>query len=78
MYKKRVRNIDLPKGKSSGFRVIGYKDIEMGKFYLLSIYSKSEKETIHNKEVIELLKGIGVFSWILILIVNQPNLEIGN
>ena len=62
VYKKRVRNIDSKKGKRGGFRVIGYKDIDMEKFYLLAIYSKSEKETIPDKEIIELLKGIGVFS----------------
>jgi hypothetical protein len=61
VYKKRVKNIDLKKGKSGGFRVIGYKDIKMGKFYLVTIYSKSDKETIHNKEILELLKDIGVF-----------------
>ena len=62
VYKKRVRNVDSKKGKRGGFRVIGYKDIDMKKFYLLTIYSKSEKETIQDKEIIELLKGIGVFS----------------
>lgn len=62
VYKKRVRNVDSKKGKRGGFRVIGYKDIEIKKFYLLTIYSKSEKETIQDKEIIELLKGIGVFS----------------
>lgn len=60
-YKKRVKNLDLHKGKSGGFRVIGYKDIGMEKFYLLTIYSKSDKETVSEKEVIELLKTIGVF-----------------
>jgi len=62
VYKKRVRNVDSKKGKRGGFRVIGYKDIEMKKFYLLTIYSKREKETIQDKEIIELLKGIGIFS----------------
>jgi len=62
VYKKRVKNLDLQKGKRAGFRVIGYKDVEMGKFYLLTIYSKSEKETVDEKEIIELLKTIGVFN----------------
>ncbi len=61
VYKKRVKNIDLHKGKSGGFRLIGYKDNEMGKFYLLTIYSKSNKDAIQEKEIIELLKNIGVF-----------------
>jgi hypothetical protein len=56
VFKKRVKNIDIPKGKSKGFRVIGYKDIDMEKFYLLTIYSKSDKETIRDQEIIELLK----------------------
>lgn len=59
-FKKRVRNIDAQKGIRWGFRVIGCKDIEMEKFYLLSIYSKSDKETIPDREIIELLKEIGV------------------
>jgi hypothetical protein len=61
VYKKRVRNLDLRKGKSGGFRVIGFKDIEMGKFYLLTIYSKSSKVTVSEKEIIDLLKDIGIF-----------------
>ncbi|MCP5051557.1 MAG: type II toxin-antitoxin system RelE/ParE family toxin, partial [bacterium] len=61
-YKKRVKNLDLPKEKSSGFRVIGYKDVKMRKFYLMTIYSKSEKETVSEKEILELLNSIGVFS----------------
>lgn len=60
VFKKRIKNIDIQKGKSAGFRVIGYKDIAMGKFYLLTIYSKSDKETIYDKEIIELLKESGV------------------
>ena len=61
VYKKRLRNLDLRRGKSGGFRVIGYQDIEMGKFYLLTIYSKSHKETVSETEIIDLLKSIGVF-----------------
>ncbi len=61
VYKIRVKNIDQRRGKRGGFRVIGYKDDEMGKFYLISIYSKSERDTIDDKEILELLQKIGVF-----------------
>lgn len=61
VYKIRVKNIDQRRGKRGGFRVIGYKDDEMGKFYLISMYSKSEKETIDDREILELLQKIGVF-----------------
>lgn len=60
VYKKRIRNVDIKKGKSGGFRVIGYNDLDMEKFYLLTLYSKSDKETIYDKEIVDLLKKIGV------------------
>lgn len=60
VYKKRVRNFDIQKGKSGGFRVIGYNDLAMEKFYLLTMYSKSDKETIYDIEIVDLLKKIGV------------------
>lgn len=67
VYKIRLRNIDRKKGKSGGFRVIGFKDIigyadeEQKKFYLLTIYSKTEKETVSDYEIQTLLEDLGIF-----------------
>jgi hypothetical protein len=46
------------KGKSGGARVITCVKIVGGFVYLLTTYSKSEKENISNKELHELLKGL--------------------
>jgi len=46
------------KGKSGGSRVITHVQISKSTIYLLSIYDKSEKESISNKELNELLKQI--------------------
>ena len=54
-YKIRLKNSDLNKGKSSGYRVITYI-VKDDYIYLLSIYSKNEKETISNKEILNILK----------------------
>ena len=57
-YKIRLANSSVPTGKSKGFRVITYYLDEENNLYLLSIYSKSDKETIDDSEIIELLKQI--------------------
>lgn len=57
LYKKRVANSSVPTGKSGGFRIIIYKKIE-NNIYLVSIYSKSDKETINDKELRELISQI--------------------
>jgi hypothetical protein len=46
------------KGKSGGARIITYLQILAHTVYLLSIYDKSEKENISDKELKELLKFI--------------------
>jgi hypothetical protein len=46
------------KGKSGGARVITCVKITSNKVYLLSIYDKSKKENISDKELNELLKFI--------------------
>jgi mRNA-degrading endonuclease RelE of RelBE toxin-antitoxin system len=46
------------KGKSSGVRVITCTKITTDKIFLLTIYDKSEKEDISDKELNELLKYI--------------------
>ena len=55
LYKKRVANSSIPAGKSGGFRIIIYKKIE-DKIILISIYSKTQKETLTDVEIRELLK----------------------
>lgn len=46
------------KGKSSGARVITYLQVLETTVFLLSIFDKSEKENIHDKEIKELIKHI--------------------
>lgn len=55
LYKKRIRNSSIPTGKSGGFRVIIYKKIE-DQIVLLSIYSKTDKESLSDEELRAALK----------------------
>ena len=55
LFKKRVKNSSIPTGKSGGFRVIIYQQIE-NKIVLISIYSKTEKENLSDEELSEILK----------------------
>lgn len=48
------------KGKSSGSRVISCVKIVAGAVFLLSIYDKSDKESISDKELDSLLKIAGI------------------
>ena len=57
LFKKRVKNSSIPTGKSGGFRVIIYQQIE-NKIVLISIYSKTEKENLSDEELSKLLKEI--------------------
>lgn len=57
-YKVRLAITSKGKGKSGGARVITWVKITSDKIYLLSIYDKSEKEDISDKELIVLLKNI--------------------
>ena len=57
LFKKRVKNSSIPTGKSGGFRVIIYQQIE-NKIVLISIYSKTEKENLSDEEIRKLLKEI--------------------
>ena len=54
-YKIRLKNSDINRGKSAGYRVITYV-IKDDYIYLLSIYSKGEKDTISDKEIIDIIK----------------------
>ena len=54
-YKLRLKNSDIQKGKSGGYRVI-YFYIEDDTITLISIYSKSDLANIDENEIIERLK----------------------
>lgn len=54
--KLRVRNTDLPKGKSGGYRLLYYvEDQPMPTIYLLLLYAKSDQEDVTQRELQQLL-----------------------
>jgi hypothetical protein len=57
-YKIRLAITSKGKGKSGGARVITCVKITTDKVFLLTIYDKSQKEDISDKELNELLKFI--------------------
>ena len=58
VYKVRVAVKSKGKGKSGGLRVITYLITEEEEIYLLTIYDKSEMESIDNKTLKEMIKEI--------------------
>jgi mRNA-degrading endonuclease RelE of RelBE toxin-antitoxin system len=57
-FKIRLSITSKGKGKSGGARIITNVVITQTTVYLLSIYDKSERETVADKELSELLKYI--------------------
>jgi hypothetical protein len=57
-YKIRLAIASKGKGKSGGARVITNLVVTDATVYLISIYDKSEKENLSEKELDELLKAI--------------------
>ena len=57
-FKIRVKNSDNNKGKSAGYRVITYLINEEYELYLVTIYSKSEKENILDLELKKLIENL--------------------
>jgi mRNA-degrading endonuclease RelE of RelBE toxin-antitoxin system len=57
LYKIRLAIASKGRGKSGGARIITYLKTEQGNVYLLSIYDKSEKDTISDKEIKEILNA---------------------
>ena len=57
-YKIRLAIASKGKGKSGGSRVITYVQVLQTTVYLLTIFNKSEKENIPDKELEALLKEI--------------------
>jgi len=56
VFKVRVINSDTNSGKSSGYRLLYYVLRDDGIIYLLTIYSKSDKENIRNSEIEEIIQ----------------------
>jgi mRNA-degrading endonuclease RelE of RelBE toxin-antitoxin system len=54
VYKVRVRNSDTRRGKSSGYRVV-YYTMTPEAILLTTIYSKSDRQNISNKEVEDII-----------------------
>ena len=50
-YKIRLANSSIPTGKSGRFRIITLAKVEKSKIILLTIYSKTEKESISDSEL---------------------------
>lgn len=59
-YKIRMANSSTPTGKSGGFRIIYYFIDEQNNLYLMNIYSKTQKESISESELLVLLKLNGL------------------
>ena len=59
-YKIRVANSSTSTGKSGGFRVVYYFVNKNNKVFLMTIYSKTQKENLSEKELLELLKINGL------------------
>ena len=57
-YKVRVPNSSIPTGKSGGFRIITLVKLEKERVILLTIYSKSDKESITDNELRDILSEI--------------------
>ncbi len=58
IYKIRLAIKSKGKGKSGGARIMSYIKISQTKVLLFSIYNKSEKETISDKEIKEIIKKL--------------------
>ncbi|NJM59241.1 MAG: type II toxin-antitoxin system RelE/ParE family toxin [Oscillatoriales cyanobacterium RU_3_3] len=54
VFKERVKNSDIGKGKSGGYRII-YQVTSSTCFILLIIYAKSEQETVAVEEIQEVI-----------------------
>lgn len=54
IYKTRMQNFSIKKGKSSGFRII-YHIVVNDTYHLLTIYSKNDRSDISRKEVINII-----------------------
>jgi mRNA-degrading endonuclease RelE of RelBE toxin-antitoxin system len=60
VYKIRLKNSDIQKGKRSGYRVISYVVDDDQKVRLLTIYAKSRKADISDDEILLILRKEGL------------------
>lgn len=60
VYKVRMAITSKGKGKSAGARIITFVLIQDEEVYLMSIYDKSEKDNISDKEIKRLIKQISL------------------
>lgn len=58
IYKVRVKNQDIRKGKSAGYRII-YQVESKSSVVLLRIYSKSDTDEITTPEILEVISRLG-------------------
>ncbi|MDM8551961.1 hypothetical protein QUF72_17890 [Desulfobacterales bacterium HSG2] len=56
--KLRVRNSDIKRGKSGGYRLLYHFDDEAGSISLLLLYAKSNRENITSGEIRKLLEEL--------------------
>jgi hypothetical protein len=59
-FKVRLSITSKNKGKSGGARVITHIIVNESNVYLMSIYDKSDKSSITDKELVELLKDLSM------------------
>ena len=57
VYKVRIKNSDINKGKSAGYRMIYYLETE-DKVILISLYSKSDQSDISPDKIIRVIKDV--------------------
>lgn len=55
IFKVRIKNSDIGKGKSAGYRLIYYAELAE-RIVLLTIYSKSDRTDIGSQEILEILR----------------------
>lgn len=60
IFKDRIRNSDIQKGKSGGYRIVYYVDHTAKEVYFLCLYSKNQQENIQTNEIHLLLRQLGL------------------
>jgi mRNA-degrading endonuclease RelE of RelBE toxin-antitoxin system len=59
VYKVRVQNRDIAKGKSSGYRIIYYLRTT-SRIYLVTLYAKSEQANINAEAINQIIHDLGL------------------
>jgi mRNA-degrading endonuclease RelE of RelBE toxin-antitoxin system len=58
VFKIRAASSDMKRGKSGGYRIIYYAEVENCELYLLTIYAKTRNDNIPVKDIQAILKGL--------------------